>query len=125
MKGHKDVQGFGAPDRWRRESERAVTPHLGEETAQEDLINVHKYLGGNEEVGGRLFSLVPPDWTGGGGHKLKHRKSCLNLIKKKKKRSGQIQEQVAQRDDEDVQSQTGYSPDLSALVDSPLSWVLD
>ena len=47
-----------------------------------DLINAYKYLkGGCQEDGTKLFSVVLSNSTRGNGHKLKHRKFCLNTRK--------------------------------------------
>ena len=50
---------------------QAETVQPGEEKAQGDLIHVHKHLiGGNEEEGSRLFSVVSSDRTRGNAHTL-------------------------------------------------------
>ena len=54
----------------------------GEEKAQGDLIKVYKYLkGGCKENRARIFSVVPSGRTRSNGHKLKHRRSPLNISK--------------------------------------------
>jgi len=47
-----------------------------------DLINVYRYLmGGHEEVGASLFSVVPSDRARDNGQKLKYREFHLHLRK--------------------------------------------
>ncbi|KAK4819144.1 hypothetical protein QYF61_025824 [Mycteria americana] len=47
-----------------------------------DLINVYKYQkGGSKEDGASLFPVVFSDQTSDNGHKLKHRRFCLNIRK--------------------------------------------
>jgi len=47
-----------------------------------DLRYAYKYLkGGCQEDGPKLFSVMPGDRTWGNGHKLKHKKFCLNMRK--------------------------------------------
>ncbi|KAK4831061.1 hypothetical protein QYF61_014993 [Mycteria americana] len=61
------------------EAERAGTVQPGAEKAQGALTNVYKYLmAGSKKGGARLFSVVSGD-TGDNGHKLKYRRSHLNL----------------------------------------------
>ena len=46
------------------------------------LITVYKYLkGGCKEDGARLVLMVPSARTRGNGHKLKHRRLCLDIRK--------------------------------------------
>lgn len=45
-------------------------------------INAYKYLkGGCSEVRTRLLSVLPSDRKRGSGHKLKHKRLCLNIRK--------------------------------------------
>ena len=58
---------------------RAGTAESGEEEAQKDPNNVHKYLkAGCNEDGARLCSLVPSARARCSGHKLEHRRFPLN-----------------------------------------------
>jgi len=48
-----------------------------------DLINMYKYVKGRcKEDGARLFSVVPGGRARDDGHKLKHRRCCLNIRKR-------------------------------------------
>ena len=61
---------------------RAGTYQPREEKPQGDFINVHQYLKGvNEDEGARSSSAVTSDQTRGNGHKLKHGRFCLNIMK--------------------------------------------
>lgn len=52
------------------------------EGSEEVLINRYKYvMGGCKEDGGRLFPVVSSYKTMSNGHKLEHRKLCLNIRK--------------------------------------------
>ena len=80
-KGHEDDEGSGESHIWGK-AERASTAQPREETAQEGVINVYKYLkGGWKEDRARLCSVVPSDRTRGSGHKLTHRVFPLNIRK--------------------------------------------
>ncbi|KAK4818804.1 hypothetical protein QYF61_019733 [Mycteria americana] len=55
---------------------------LEKEKAQEDLINVYKYLKeGYKEDEAVLFSVVPSNRTRGNRHKWKHRRLPLNAFR--------------------------------------------
>ncbi|KAK4832042.1 hypothetical protein QYF61_020557 [Mycteria americana] len=74
MKGHEDEEGTGA--------ERTGTVHSGEKKAQEDFINIYKYLKGRcKGDGARVFPVVPRDRIRGNWHKLKRRRFPLNIRK--------------------------------------------
>jgi len=61
-----------------------------------DLVNAYKYLKRECEADGpRYFPVVPSDRTRGNGHKLKHRRLCLNI--RKNLTSDQALAQVARR----------------------------
>lgn len=49
----------------------------------EDLTNLYKYLkrGCKENGASGLFSVVPSDVTRSNGHKLQHRRFCVNISK--------------------------------------------
>ena len=83
-KGHKDDQWAGASF-IAREAERAGTVFLEKRRLggrRVVLVNVYEHLmGGHEEEGAGLFSVVPNKRTRGNGHKQKHRKCLLNLRK--------------------------------------------
>ena len=74
-KGQKDDEGTGTSD-IRGEAERAGTVQPGEEKAQGNLINVHKYLIGgrerNKEDRAKLL-VAPIEKTRSNRHKLKYR----------------------------------------------------
>lgn len=40
-------------------------------------------MGVRKEDGTRLFSVMHSEWTRGNGHKVKYKKFCLNIRKKK------------------------------------------
>ncbi|KAK4830764.1 hypothetical protein QYF61_013253 [Mycteria americana] len=64
-------------------AERPGTVQPREEKAWgRDLINVYKYLkGGCKDDKASLFSVLLSDRTRGNGHKLKHKRFCLNMRK--------------------------------------------
>lgn len=80
-------------------------------------------MGGNEEEGARLFSVLPIDGTRGNGHKLKHRIFHENTRKHFFYcECGQTLEQVAQRCCGfsllgGTQNPTGHSPGQPVLAD--------
>lgn len=67
-KGQKDGERTEASV-WGGKAERAVTAQSGEEKAQEDPINVYKYLNRmSKRTGSVFFSVVPSDRTRGNGN---------------------------------------------------------
>ena len=78
-----------------------------------------KYLvGGNDEDGARLLSVVPTDRTRGNGRQLKHIKFHLNYLNHE---GSQTLAQIAQRGcgvsiHEDGQNATGQGPRQTALA---------
>ncbi|KAK4816906.1 hypothetical protein QYF61_024916 [Mycteria americana] len=73
--------GFPVQDRHGHTGASSVKGHE-EEKAQEDLVNVYKYLKERyKEDEARLFPLVPGERTRGNGHTLKHRRFPLDIRK--------------------------------------------
>jgi len=63
-------------------ADRVGTVEPGSKKTQGDLINVYKYtLGGTEEGGVKLFSVVPSDKARCKKHKPKYIKFCLSIRK--------------------------------------------
>ncbi|KAK4828607.1 hypothetical protein QYF61_000059 [Mycteria americana] len=101
--------------------EERLTVQPGEEKAQGGSINVNKYLkGGCKDHRARLFSVVLR--TRGSGHKLKHRRLCLNFRKHFFFEVDQALEEVAQGGCSvsilgDTQKWSGHGPGQPALAD--------
>jgi len=120
-KGHEYDEGTGACLLW-REAERIGTVPASEKKAQGHLPHVYKHLKGEfKQDGARLFSVVPSDRTRDNGHKLKHRRCCLNIRKHFFYcESDQALAQLAQGGCEaltlrDIQNPTWHSPQQLAL----------
>jgi len=96
---------------------------------REDLTNAYKYLkGGCPEDGARIFSVVPRNRTRGSGHKLKHGKYHLNVMKNFE--GDRALEEAAQRGcgvsfSGDIQNPTGRGPVQAVLGEPALAGGLD
>lgn len=84
-------------------------------------------MGGNEDKGDRLFSVVPIDWAKGSGCKLNHMKFHLSTGKifykvKFIKHWKMIPREAEGSPFVAIQHSVGHSPEQSSLGDPALSW---
>lgn len=80
IKSHKDDKRIGASLLWGNAELGLLSPE--QRRLREDLFNVYRYLmwEGVRRDRARLFPLVPSGRTRDNGHKLTHRRFCLNII---------------------------------------------